>query len=314
MFDPIYPWAIVYPADPTNRYSYLEHGGVACKPRAFFIHTPEEDADDSPGTPAWFATYHADPNARGSTYYFVSYQLDERRPGFTKVYRCVDERDMALANGLNGKPLPAWADPNTSLNWQTDNAEVEGRAATIHQTLNVGVQGKAQFRSLVDLIAFSARRHGYPLDRDHIMGHYQVSVDRTDPGPMFPWATLLNAFQEDAMIPINGESGWYHDPAHQKFTGSVGLNATLDFKLPPEAVAVELEVYTGPSSGAVKVFSGGDGDGVPGLYAFQVENADDYRQGRVFLSKPDAHGYRWCYLGGTNVNLRNVGVVGYYAS
>lgn len=314
MFEPIYPWAIVYPCHPTNRYSYLDHAGVQAKPRAFFIHTPEEDADNFPGTPAWFATYHPDPDARGSTYYFVSYQLDERRPGFTKVYRCVDERDAAIANGLNGKPLPSWADPSTSLNWQTDNAEVEGRAATIHQTLNVGPVGQAQFRSLVDLIAFSSRRWGYALDREHILGHYQVSKDRTDPGALFPWTALLNAFQEDTMIPINGESAWYHDPAHQKFTGSVGINATLDFKVPPEALSIELEVYLGPDSRPCHVYSAGDGQGAQGLYAFQVEQAGGYMHGRVFLSKPDDRGYRWCYLSGTGVVLRNVGIVGYYTS
>lgn len=311
-FEPIYPWAIVYPCHPTNCYSHVEHGESA-RPKAMIIHTPEEPADGYPGTPAWFATYHPDPNQRGSTYYFVSYQLDERRPGFTKVYRCVDERDGAIANGLNGKPRPGWAGAG-SLNWQTDNVEVEGRAATIHQTLNVGVQGEAQWRSLVDLVMFSSSRWGYPLDREHVMGHYELSVDRTDPGPQFPWAALLAACTEDEMIPINGISLWYEDPAHQQFIGTRGINATLDFKVPGSAVAIELEVYTAGGCKAIRVMCG-DED-APGLYAFQIEGgaALDYGHGRVGLSAPDEKGHRWCHLQSDGGRLRSVGIVGYYNS
>lgn len=316
-FEPIYPWAIVYPCHPTNRYSYLDHGGIAAKPRAMVLHTPEEKADGHPGTPAWFATYHPDPRQRGSTYYFVSYQLDERRPGFTKVYRCVDERDAAIANGLNGKPLPAWADETTSLNWQTDNMEIEGEAATIHLTFGVGAVGMAQFRSVVDVCMFSARWWSYPLDRDHLLGHYQLSTDRTDPGAQFPWAKLLAAFAEDTMIPINGLSPWYHDPAHQKFVGSRGINATVDFSVPVEAVAIELEVFTQRGSAPVRVYSGDEGGN--GLYAFQVESlvdAPDYGHGRVGLSAPDHLGHRWCYMSGGQAGaaVRDIGIVGYYTS
>jgi hypothetical protein len=321
-FEPIYPWAIVYPCHPTNCYSYLtrpDAPGLPAKPKGMVLHTPEEPADNAPGTPGWFATYHADPDARGSTYYFVSYQLDPRRPGFTNVYRCVDERDGAIANGVTpGKPYPSWADRGMSLNWQSDNIEIEGEAGKIGLTLNVGVQGRAQFRSLVDVIAFSGRRWGYPTDREHIIGHYQVSNQRTDPGAGFPWDTLINAFKEDEMIAINGLSAWYGDPAHQKFTGQKGINASLDFNVPSEAVAIELEVFTQRGSASIRVYNGEDGAGKTGLYAFQCESlvdAPDYAKGRVGLSAPDGNGHRWCYMSSAGAaGLRNVGIVGYYLS
>lgn len=309
-----YPWAIVYPAHHTNFYPWQTHnGGVKAKHKAFFIHTPEEDADNYPGTPVWFATYHANPNQRGSTYYFVSYQLDERRPGFTKVYQCVHEDDGAIANGLTpGKPIPSWSD-GSSLNWQTDSVEVEGRAATIHQTLRVGPKGEAQWRSLIDLIMWCAYTHGYPMDREHIMGHYQVSVDRSDPGPQFPWDALIADLNggDSVMIPFNGMSNWYADPNHQTFVGTRGINATMDFRVPSEAVAVELEVFT--YSGAVKIMCGDEGVPNP-MYAFQIEGpGQGYMHGRVQLSQLGASQERWCHLESVaGVTLRGVGIVGYY--
>jgi len=318
-FAAAYPWAIVYPCHPTNCYSYLEHGGRIARPRAMVIHTPEEDADNYPGTPAWFATYHPDPNARGSTYYFVSYQLDERRPGFTRVYQCVDERDGAIANGLNGKPRPSWAGPD-SLNWQTNNVEVEGRAGTIHQTLNVGEAGRAQWRSLVDLCMWSANRWAYPLDRAHHMGHYELSVDRTDPGALFPWDDLMAALQggTDAMIRHNGLSAWYADPAHQTFgPGTAGVNATVDFGIPAEAVAVEVEIYLADDSLADVDVVDDLENASPQRHAFRAPAAARYGHGRVQLSAQDARGHRWFHMKSSNTqpaHLAAVGIVGYYTA
>ena len=67
-----YAAAIVFPCHETNCYNPAGHGGVENAPRAFVIHTPEEPADDYPGTPHWFAIYHVDPKQRGSTHYFVA--------------------------------------------------------------------------------------------------------------------------------------------------------------------------------------------------------------------------------------------------
>lgn len=193
-FAPDYPWAIVYPAHPTNWYDPANHGGVPNRPRAFCLHTPEEPAGDNyPGTPIWFAGA----NRNGSTHYFVEAIEDPNRPGWCKVYQCVPESFGAIANGKTpDKPWPAWADRSTSLNWQTLSIEIEGKAATIHLTMT-----PMQLRTVVHLIQHRAAAHGFPVERT--FGHYEVSSQRTDPGALFPWAELrrqlAGGIQEDEL-------------------------------------------------------------------------------------------------------------------
>lgn len=158
-----YPGAIDYPAHPTNTL------GPPNTPKGFCLHTPEEPADGYPGTPYWFAQRH--PGQEGSTTYFVSFL------GF--VYQCVSESVAAIANGVLGKPYPAWANPAVSLNRQTLSVEIEGYAATIAQTIT-----PAQRTALVNLIRHRCHAHGIPMDRAHIIGHYEVANNRSDPGTL----------------------------------------------------------------------------------------------------------------------------------
>ena len=181
-----YPGAIVVPATLDNVYSPTLHGGIPNAPRAWVLHTPEEKADDIEVTPRWFQQYH--PESRGSTHYYLDNDGD--------VYQCVDESWGAIANGFNpGVPqqvhYPSWAGP-FSLNWQTVSVEIEGFAHNIGQTLN-----DVQFNSLVRLVKHRAAFYRIPLLRSHIIGHYQVAFDRTDPGQTFPWARLMAALKEE---------------------------------------------------------------------------------------------------------------------
>ena len=191
MFKRDYPTAIEFPAHRANCYDPAGHGGVPNKPRAFILHTPEEPADNYPGTPHWFQN----PAAGGSTTYFVSF--------LGEVFQCLPESWGAIANGFNpGNPqklsYPSWAS-SSSLNWQTLSVEIEGYAANIHQTMVVG--GK-QWNALVALIKHRCAAWKIPIDRQHIMGHYQLSIDRTDPGAAFPWAVLMAHLQEEDMKPF----------------------------------------------------------------------------------------------------------------
>jgi hypothetical protein len=119
------------------------------------------------------------------------------------VYQCVPESWGAIANGFNpGNPqrlsYPSWAG-GFSLNWQTLSVEIEGYAHNIHNTMPVG---GPQWQALLRLIRHRCGAWGIPLDREHIPGHYQLSVDRTDPGAKFPWdalTTALNETEEDEM-------------------------------------------------------------------------------------------------------------------
>jgi N-acetyl-anhydromuramyl-L-alanine amidase AmpD len=169
-----YGSGIVYPAHTSNYYHPSGHAGIPNRPRAWVLHTPEEDADDTEVTPAFFAQ----PNRQASTHYYLDSDGD--------VFQLVPESCGAIANGLRGKPPPKWADLSTSLNWQTLSVEIEGRAHTIHETMK-----KPQYDALVALIRDRARAWKIPLDREYIIGHYQVANDRSDPGARFPWDALM---------------------------------------------------------------------------------------------------------------------------
>lgn len=187
-FPPDYPGAIVVPANLDNVYAPADHGNIPNKPKAFIIHTPEEKADNIEVTPTWFQGYH--PDQRGSTHYYLDNDGD--------VYQCVPETWGAIANGLNGKPRPSWADAG-SLNWQTLSVEVEGYAHNIATTLNA-----TQFDALVRLVRHRCQHYKIPLDRAHIMGHYQLAWDRSDPGASFPWERFIAALspQEEDMAAV----------------------------------------------------------------------------------------------------------------
>lgn len=170
-----YPGAIVFPAHWTN-YFTPGSGFGPMRPRGFVLHTPEEPADDVESTPAYFAGA----NRQASTHYYIDNDGD--------VYQCVSEDWFAFANGVRNKPYPAWADPSHSLNWQTLSVEIEGFAATIQDTMPVG---GPQWLSLLALLRHRCAHYAIPLDREHVIGHYQVADNRSDPGALFPWDALI---------------------------------------------------------------------------------------------------------------------------
>lgn len=178
-----YAGAIDFPAHPTNIM------GAPNWPKGWVVHTPEEKADGYPATPHWFAQEH--PDRAGSTHYFVSYMGE--------VFQCVSEGSAAIANGVLGKPYPAWADPGISLNRQTLSVEVEGYAADIEETLIVG---SAQWNALVKLVRDRCEHYGIPLDREHIIGHYEVANNRSDPGAGFPWEAFIAEIKEEDMAAV----------------------------------------------------------------------------------------------------------------
>lgn len=165
-------------------------------------------------TPAYFAGA----NRQASTHYYADSDGD--------WYQMVPERCAAIANGLRGKPRPSWADPATSLNWQTLSVEIEGYAATIHQHCTPGTP---QWDSVVRWVEDRTRVHGIPLDRAHVIGHYEVADNRSDPGRLdiqgIVDAALALREQEDEMTFIGiayapPESG--HLKTYEMFVASDG--------------------------------------------------------------------------------------------
>ena len=211
-----YPGAIWFPADSSN----FRPGPNT--PKGFVMHTPQEPADGYPSTPHWFAQNHGDPNNVGSTHYFAAFTGD--------IYQCVAESDMAIANGVLGKPYPAWADRNVSLNRQTLSVEIEGYAANIQDTL---VVGSVQWNALVELVRDRCEHYAIPLTREHIIGHYEVSTDRSDPGAGFPWDEFIRALNEEDDVT---ERVW--DGARTWIVGKGGSSLILypDMDKPLEAI------------------------------------------------------------------------------
>ncbi len=57
-----------------------------------------------------------------------------------------------------------------------------------------------QMNSLSTLVADIALRYKIPVDRDHIIGHYQITTYKTDPGPDFPWDSFLKEVKAKELI------------------------------------------------------------------------------------------------------------------
>ena len=185
MFTPDIPGAIVVQAHEHNIRPGVNH------PKVLVLHTPEEEADATEVTPNYFARSNLP--RRASTHYYASGGMGTFGDG--DLYQMVPEDQGAIANGVTtqaylnsigrsnlvGKEYPADTDPSVSLNLQSLSIEIEGRAITIHRTMP---QGSLQWRTVVKWVAECARRHKIPLDRAHVLGHYDVSVYRTDPGSL----------------------------------------------------------------------------------------------------------------------------------
>lgn len=302
-----YPGAIVVPADTSNYYRQVNHGGIPNKPRGWVLHTPEEAADDHEVTPYYFQT----PGLEASTMYYMDSDGD--------VYQMVKETDAAIANGVLGKPYPSWADPSTSLNWQSLNVEIEGYAASIQDTL---IRSGPQYNGLIALIKHRAAAYNIPLDREHIIGHYQVSNQRSDPGAGFPWAALIEDLNktdiggEEMWIRHNRVSAWFSDLAHQSVVAGEDkhCNAWLDFDLPTDAKSIDIEIEFVPiiSIGGAKLIAL-DGqpaqDSLNGYAGSQTAKAGEPQTLATRVDVSDG----WFTMRATNdLRLVTVGCVAYY--
>jgi N-acetyl-anhydromuramyl-L-alanine amidase AmpD len=258
-FAPQYPGAIVVPAHASNVYQPQNHGGVPNKPRGIVLHTPEERADNIEVTPYYFQNA----GLEASTHYYSDSDGD--------IFQMVPEDCAAIANGLKGKPLPSWAVPGTSLNWQTLSIEIEGYAHSIHETMPVG---GPQFTALAKWIRHRAAAYGIPLDREHIIGHYQVADNRSDPGAKFPWAALMAALQEDDMWePCEERSPFFDQPKNQTVGPSnQQFNLYGDFPNLGKFKAVRVEATIDPTFTGALILKQGDG---------KYAGAADSRQARV---------------------------------
>ena len=154
---------IVTPAHPSNYYTQR-----VCKPIAGVFHEPQEPSDNYESTPVYFQT----PNIQASTRYYNDNDGD--------VYQMVPIDRPAIANGLDGMPMPKFNDGGPefgafSINDQTENSEVEGMTATIAKTMT-----EAQWQGCVDVGVLWMVQWDWPRSVGRFLSHKQLSRNRTD--------------------------------------------------------------------------------------------------------------------------------------
>ncbi len=93
-----------------------------------------------------------------------------------EVVQFVSTKDVAFGNGVIRKPVSeiVLTHPATNPNEYSISIEHEGFA-----TADIT---EAQYASSVKLVKFLAEKWSIPLDATHVIGHRQITGDRTCPG------------------------------------------------------------------------------------------------------------------------------------
>ncbi len=172
------------PADPANYGGY----GRPNVPKALVFHTPEEMPDGIESTPVWFQN----PAAGASTQAYADNDGD--------LYVMLADGECAWACGTKAgvnrhwkgvrDAYPPWGEPGVSNNCLTLNIEIEGFAASLNMP-------EAQYQTVLAWAKEKCALYGIPIDRDHLVAHSELSLDRTDPGPLFPWDRLMHDLAPD---------------------------------------------------------------------------------------------------------------------
>jgi len=138
-----------------------------------------------PGCLSWMCN----PAAKASAHYLVT------RKG--EVYQLVEDANASWHAGEVKRPnWPLYDGSNP--NRYTIGIEHEGKP---NEPLT-----EAQYQATLALHQQLIQKHGIPVDRDHIIGHYRIdSVNRPNcPGPKFPWDRLFTDLRgdEDMLSPV----------------------------------------------------------------------------------------------------------------
>lgn len=127
--------------------------GVKYSPIAVVVHIMDGSLL---GTDEWFRNT----KASASTHYGVGNKGD--------VFQWVKEEDQAWHAGRVDRPLWKKIIPGVNPNLYTIGIEHEGRP------LVNDVWPEAQKQASAELIADICKRYNLPIDRDHVIGHYEI--------------------------------------------------------------------------------------------------------------------------------------------
>lgn len=115
------------------------------------------------GTDAWFNNKKAGASAH--------YGIGKKG----EVHQYVDDKDTAWHAGVVNKPT-----------WKLYNKNINPNLVTIgieHEGYPTDVWTKQMKISSAKLIYLISKKWGIPLDRDHVIGHYEISAGRRDNCP-----------------------------------------------------------------------------------------------------------------------------------
>lgn len=152
-------------------------------PLAIVDHCMGKGADGTRATLESCAGWFANPKSEVSAHFGVG------KDG--RVWQFVDIRDTAWANGI-------LEEPDLSLPWLAEcvSRKINPNRRTIsieHEGDSNDTMPEAQYRATLALHRYLLAEAGIRADRQHIVGHYQVTARQRAncPGPGFPWARLL---------------------------------------------------------------------------------------------------------------------------
>lgn len=146
-----------------------------------------------PGCLDWMCN----PQSKASAHYLVTKKGE--------VLQMVAEGDTAFHAGTVKRPT-----------WRLYNGTNPNRYALgiEHECVSGGDLTEAQYQATLQLHKELIRKYNIPVDRDHIIGHYEIDrVDRlNDPGKYFPWERLMKELNEvkqtdltDVTINLHGQ-------------------------------------------------------------------------------------------------------------
>ena len=192
-FDPaVYDWSSADHGDPNNygNYDPANRPADGNKIQYIVIH----DTESAPGSSAspydQAIAAFKDPKHFASAHYVI-------RSSDGQVTQMVQTKDVA------------WHAGNWTMNENSIGIEHEGIAAEGGKWYT-----EQMYRASADLVRYLAAKYHIPLDRQHILGHEDISRERTlgfsgthwDPGPYWDWAhymDLLHAPIRPTGSPVN---------------------------------------------------------------------------------------------------------------
>lgn len=164
---------------------------------AIVDHCMSKGADGTRATLESCANWFANPKSEVSAHFGVG------KDG--RVWQFVDVHNTAWANGILEQP-------DMSLPWLAEcvSKKINPNRRTIsieHEGDSYDTMPEAQYRATLALHRFLIATLDIKADRQHIVGHYQVTAKQRAncPGPGFPWSRLLGDLTANFFLdPVTG--------------------------------------------------------------------------------------------------------------